>query len=79
VLRRRTDEDRRRHAVELTDGGSARLRDVERALAEAEDDVFSALDDEQREALYRLLQQATSGHVLSCAAAVAQSEPPASC
>jgi DNA-binding MarR family transcriptional regulator len=76
VLRRRTDEDRRRHAVALTDAGAERLRELERALAAAEDDIFSALDDEQRELLYRLLQQATSGHVVSCAAALAQAEQP---
>lgn len=79
VLRRRTEEDRRRHAVELTPAGVARLREAEQALAAAEDDVFSALDDEQREALYQLLQQATASHVVSCAAALAAVERPESC
>jgi DNA-binding MarR family transcriptional regulator len=78
ILRRRTDEDRRRHVVDLTDAGARKLSEVECALAAAEDDVFSALDAEQRETLYRLLQQATAGHVLDCAAAIRQSEDAAS-
>jgi DNA-binding MarR family transcriptional regulator len=72
IVRRRTDEDRRRHVVELTDAGTAKLRDAECALTVAEDEVFSALDAEQREMLYRLLQQATGRHVLDCAAAARQ-------
>jgi hypothetical protein len=32
--------------------------------------VFGALDAEQREMLYQLLQQATAGHVLDCIAAI---------
>jgi DNA-binding MarR family transcriptional regulator len=70
IVRRRTDEDRRRHVVGLTDAGTDKLVEAECALAAAEDDVFSALDAEQRETLYRLLQQATAGHVLDCAAAI---------
>jgi hypothetical protein len=37
----------------------------------AEDDVLGALDADQREQLYQLLQQATAGHVLDCSAAAA--------
>jgi DNA-binding MarR family transcriptional regulator len=69
ILRRRSNEDRRRHIVELTAEGSARLASAECALAAAEDDVLSALDAEQRELLYSLLQQATTSHVVDCAAA----------
>ena len=72
ILRRRSSEDRRRHIVELTDEGGRRLADAECALAAAEDDVLSALDAEQREMLYSLLQQATTSHVVDCAAAVAE-------
>jgi DNA-binding MarR family transcriptional regulator len=71
ILRRRSSEDRRRHIVELTDAGSARLSEAESALQAAEDDVLSALDGQQRETLYMLLQQATTSHVLDCAAAAA--------
>jgi DNA-binding MarR family transcriptional regulator len=72
ILRRRSTEDRRRHFVELTDGGGERLAEAEAALAAAEDDVLGALDAEQRETLYQLLAQATSSHVLDCAAAAAE-------
>jgi DNA-binding MarR family transcriptional regulator len=71
ILRRRSSEDRRRHIVELTDEGRARLAEAESALAAAEDEVLSALDAEQRETLYHLLRQATTSHVLDCAAAAA--------
>ena len=46
---------------------------TQQALAAAENEVFSALDHDQRETLYRLLQQATAGHIVDCAAAVRQS------
>src|SRR6202171_3622824 len=44
ILRRRSTEDRRRHFVELTDEGARRLAEAEAALADAEDEVLSALD-----------------------------------
>jgi DNA-binding MarR family transcriptional regulator len=72
ILRRRSSEDRRRHIVELTNDGAQRLADAESALAAAEDDVLSALDAEQREMLYSLLQQATTSHVVDCTAAADQ-------
>jgi DNA-binding MarR family transcriptional regulator len=71
IARRRSAQDRRRHIVELTDEGARRVDQAESALQAAEDDVLSALDGEQRETLYRLLQQANSSHVVDCAAAAA--------
>jgi MarR family transcriptional regulator, lower aerobic nicotinate degradation pathway regulator len=68
IARRRSSEDRRRHIVELTDVGAHRLAQAEFALAAAEDDVLGALDREERETLYRLLQQATTEPGLICAA-----------
>jgi MarR family transcriptional regulator, lower aerobic nicotinate degradation pathway regulator len=62
VLRRRSPQDRRRHIVEMTDAGLQQLAKVECALAAAEDDVLGALDDEQRETLYNLLQLAAAGN-----------------
>ncbi|MHB8242455.1 MAG: MarR family winged helix-turn-helix transcriptional regulator [Solirubrobacteraceae bacterium] len=79
ILRRRSSEDRRRHIVELTGEGEARLAEAESALAAAEDEVLSALDAEQREMLYSLLQQATTSHVLDCAAAATEADPEDSC
>ncbi|WP_236789035.1 MarR family winged helix-turn-helix transcriptional regulator [Amycolatopsis sp. GM8] len=61
VERRRSPEDRRRHVVELTDAGRAKLAKAEFALAAVEDEVFAKLDDDQREQLYTLLQQVTGG------------------
>jgi MarR family transcriptional regulator, lower aerobic nicotinate degradation pathway regulator len=66
IERRRSPEDRRRHVVELTDRGLRRLARAECALAVAEDEVLGALDASQRETLYGLLQQATTGTVVSC-------------
>jgi len=71
IERRRSSEDRRRHTVELTDAGAELLAQAEFALAAAEDEVLAALDREQREALYGLLQLATAEHPASCVAAEA--------
>ena len=61
IERRRSPEDRRRHLVELTPAGSELLSKAEFALAFVEDHVFGALDNEQRETLYELLQLAARG------------------
>jgi DNA-binding MarR family transcriptional regulator len=74
ISRRRSVEDRRRHIVDLTEAGAERLRAAECALAAAEDDVLGALDADQREQLYQLLQQATAHHAGDCAAAAAVHE-----
>jgi DNA-binding MarR family transcriptional regulator len=74
VERRRSSEDRRRHLVDLTPVGAQRLAEAECALAAAEDDVLGALGPDERETLYRLLQQATLGQVADCAGAA--NEPP---
>jgi DNA-binding MarR family transcriptional regulator len=79
IVRRRSTEDRRRHFVELTEDGTERLAEAEAALAAAEDEVLGALDAEQREMLYQLLSQATTSHVVDCAAAAAEDLPADSC
>lgn len=66
IVRRRSVEDRRRHIVELTPLGAERLAEAEAALAVAEEEILGALDAEQRETLYALLLQATSGQVVEC-------------
>jgi DNA-binding MarR family transcriptional regulator len=70
VERRRSPEDRRRHRVELTDVGAERLAKAERALAAVEEEVLGALDADQRDTLYGLLQQAAAGTVIKCPRAV---------
>ena len=72
IARRRSPEDRRRHIVELTDVGARRLAKAEFALAAVEDEVLCSLDVGERELLYRLLQRATGGHVVDCAAALGE-------
>jgi DNA-binding MarR family transcriptional regulator len=59
--RRRDADDRRRHIVELTDGGRAALRRAERARESVEDDVLGALDDDERHTLRHLLSKALEG------------------
>jgi DNA-binding MarR family transcriptional regulator len=61
VERQRTPTDRRRHVVQITRKGANMLAKAEFALGTVEDEVLCALDPEQRETLYSLLQQATSG------------------
>jgi DNA-binding MarR family transcriptional regulator len=74
ILRRRSADDRRRHIVELTAEGQGRLAEAESALADAEDEVLSALDAEERETLYTLLVRATTSHAVDCAEAVSDCE-----
>jgi DNA-binding MarR family transcriptional regulator len=79
VLRRRSTEDRRRHFVELTEDGGERLAEAEAALAAVEDEVLGALDADQRETLYQLLAQATTSHVVDCAAAAGEAPIDSGC
>jgi DNA-binding MarR family transcriptional regulator len=60
IERRRSPEDRRRHIVELTTAGREILSQAEFALAAIENDVFSALDDRERETLHNLLARVVS-------------------
>jgi DNA-binding MarR family transcriptional regulator len=69
IERLRSPEDRRRHLVQLTDTGIKRLAKAEFALAQVEDEVLCALDIEQRDTLYELLQLASSGHGVDVASA----------
>jgi DNA-binding MarR family transcriptional regulator len=66
IERRRSPDDRRRHVVELTAAGAKQLAKAERALAEVEQEVLGALDADQRESLYNLLQLAATGTGASC-------------
>ena len=67
IERRRSPEDRRRHLVELTDAGVKQLIKAECALSAVENEVLGALDENQREMLYTLLQGAVTGTVVNCA------------
>lgn len=69
VARRRSDEDRRRHNVELTEEGERVLDNAERGIEAAEATLLHGLTEVERHTLYDLLQRATAGHVVDCAAA----------
>jgi DNA-binding MarR family transcriptional regulator len=69
IERRRSDQDRRRHTVHLTQPGAERLAEAEFALAAVEDEILVSLDGDQRETLYQLLQIAGNGQPHDCAAA----------
>jgi MarR family transcriptional regulator, lower aerobic nicotinate degradation pathway regulator len=55
ITRRRDPDDRRRHIVEITETGVGRLADVGVVVADVEERLVAALDDEQRAQLHELL------------------------
>lgn len=60
VERRRDPQDRRRHAVVVTERGEAAARHFAALRARAEDRVLANLDPEERRELIRLLARATN-------------------
>jgi DNA-binding MarR family transcriptional regulator len=58
ITRQRSSEDRRRHVVDLTVTGRAKLAEAEMALAAVEDEMFRGLSHDERETLYQLLLRA---------------------
>jgi DNA-binding MarR family transcriptional regulator len=58
VRRVRDPKDRRRHIVELTDAGRKALERAEAGVEEVEDEILSALDDDERVQLRALLVKA---------------------
>ncbi len=57
ATRRRDPADRRRHIVEMSRHGAAALRQIERAAAAAEQELFADLDDDERAQLHSLLSR----------------------
>jgi DNA-binding MarR family transcriptional regulator len=74
LVRRRSAEDRRRHVVEMTDAGREKLARAEMLLAAVENEVFSGLDDDERETLHGLLLKA-SGQLGQAAVRTCESPP----
>jgi DNA-binding MarR family transcriptional regulator len=66
VVRKRSDEDRRRHIVQLTRKGENELTKAEHRFAVTEEEVLGALDIDEREQLYTLLSRATRGQAIDC-------------
>src|SRR3954453_9083625 len=57
IVRKRDPEDRRRHIVEVSAKGSARLEDAKKAAAAVEEELLAGLDADQRAELLVLLAQ----------------------
>jgi len=57
IVRKRDTEDRRRHIVEVSAKGSARLEDAKKAAAAVEKELLAGLDADQRAELLVLLAQ----------------------
>jgi len=57
IVRRRDPEDRRRHIVEVSKEGRARLAAAEKAAGEVEERLFASVDAAQRGELLRALAQ----------------------
>jgi DNA-binding MarR family transcriptional regulator len=67
VVRRRDPADRRRHIVELSAQGRQLLdEDVQRTLAEVDDDVLGSLPADDRAALHRILMRVTGDLAALC-------------
>jgi DNA-binding MarR family transcriptional regulator len=63
LVRQRDPDDRRRHIVAISARGRATLERAERALAAVQDEVLTALSEEERETLYELLLRAAGGQL----------------
>lgn len=61
VARTRHELDRRRYILRLSARGERLLRRTDGAIAAAEDDLLSPLDDSQRAQLYALLRRLADG------------------
>jgi MarR family transcriptional regulator, lower aerobic nicotinate degradation pathway regulator len=57
IVRKRDPEDRRRHIVEVSAKGSARLEDAKKVAATVEEELLAGLDTDQRAELLALLAQ----------------------
>lgn len=66
VQRRRDPDDRRRHAVVLTEQGETAARRLAEVRRQASDRVLATLDDEERRQFVALLDRANAGLAPSC-------------
>jgi DNA-binding MarR family transcriptional regulator len=61
LVRRRDPDDRRRHIVELTDGGRRAIESAEQGMESVEDEILAALSAKERATLRELLNKALEG------------------
>ena len=68
IVRRRDPDDRRRHIVELSKEGRARLAAARQAASKVEERLFTGLDAKQRKQLHGVLAQVadSSGVLEGC-------------
>jgi DNA-binding MarR family transcriptional regulator len=66
VERRRDPDDRRRHLVRLTPGGTRMLQRLRILAREIEDRFLAPLSDEERETLHALLLRLAEQHEPRC-------------
>jgi DNA-binding MarR family transcriptional regulator len=71
VARRRHPDDRRRHIVELTKAGAAKLADARHRVDEVEQRLLAGLDADSRALFSAMLEKlaANSGAAVDCASA----------
>src|SRR5919109_738842 len=74
VGRRRDEADRRRHIVEVSEEGRARLATVERVAKQVEQEFLAGLDEDERQALHALLAKVadTTGLIEGCVELIRQ-------
>jgi DNA-binding MarR family transcriptional regulator len=83
IVRRRDPDDRRRHIVEISDCGRAKLAEVDRLVTATEEHMLAGLDACQRDTLRELLAQVAAnarlGATCSSAAAAADDDDDDGC
>jgi DNA-binding MarR family transcriptional regulator len=77
VARRRDPEDRRRHIVELSEGGGRALDRAEDGLSAVEDRILGTLSADERRTLHGLLLRASGDRLPDCTEAAAPEDEPA--
>jgi DNA-binding MarR family transcriptional regulator len=77
MTRRRDPEDRRRHIVALSDGGTAALDRAEAGLAAVEDALLGGLSADERQTLHDLLLHASGDRLPDCAEGATAEDQPA--
>ena len=77
IVRKRDSEDRRRHIVEVSAKGSARLEDAKKVAATVEEELLAGLDPGQRAELLALLAQVADSSGCSETGEQGFSYPPA--
>jgi DNA-binding MarR family transcriptional regulator len=66
VERKRDPNDRRRHVVRMTPAGRKALAKLRALAARLDEDFVSALDEDERETLHRLLLALAADHLPNC-------------